>query len=61
MEGDSVTIADIACCSYLYYPEPFGFMRADWPHISRWLARIAELPGLNHPSDMMPGKPSDRA
>lgn len=61
MVGDSVTIADIACCSYLYYPEPFGFTRADWPHISRWLARIAELPGWKHPYDMMPGKPSDRA
>ena len=61
MVGDSVTIADIACCSYLYYPEPFGFARADWPHISRWLTRIAELPGWKHPYDMMPGKPSDRA
>ncbi len=61
MVGDAVTIADIACCSYLYYPEPFGFTRADWPHISRWLTRIAELPGWKHPYDMMPGNPADRA
>jgi glutathione S-transferase len=59
--GDAVTIADIACCSYLYYPEPFGFSRADWPHISRWLTRVADLPGWKHPYDMMPGNPSDRA
>lgn len=61
MVGSGVTIADIACCSYLYYPEPFGFTRADWPAIDRWLDRIAALPGWKHPYDMMPGNPSDRA
>ena len=59
--GDSVTIADCACCGYLYYPEPFGFDRADWPNIDRWLNKIAALPGWKHPYDMMPGNPSDRA
>jgi len=61
MVGDGITVADIACCSYLYYPEPFGFTRADWPAIDRWLDRIAALPGWQHPYDMMPGNPSDRA
>jgi glutathione S-transferase len=56
-----VTIADTACCGYLYYPEPFGFDRADWPNIDRWLGNIAALPGWKHPYDMMPGNPSDRA
>lgn len=55
------TIADFSCCGYLYYPEPFGFTRADWPHIDRWLDRIATLPGWKHPYDLMPGNPSDRA
>ncbi|WP_147127425.1 glutathione S-transferase family protein [Shimia ponticola] len=59
--GRDVTIADISCCSYLYYPEPFGFDRADWPHINAWLDRIAALPGWKHPYDLMPGHPSDRA
>ncbi|RUS58695.1 glutathione S-transferase family protein [Pseudorhodobacter sp. E13] len=59
--GDQVTIADLSCCGYLYYPEPFGFDRADWPHINRWLDQIAALPGWKHPYDMMPGHPSDRA
>ena len=54
------TIADFACSSYLYYPEPFGFDRADWPHIARWLDRIAALPGWKHPYDLMPGNPSER-
>jgi len=58
--GQAPTIADFACCSYLYYPEPFGFIRADWPAIDRWLDRIAALPGWAHPYDLMPGRPSDR-
>jgi glutathione S-transferase len=59
--GRSVTLADTACCGYLYYPEPFGFDRSAWPNIDRWLTAIAELPGWKHPYDMMPGRPSDRA
>lgn len=51
--GDSPTLADLSCCSYLYYPEPFGFVRADWPQIDAWLARIAALPGWKHPYDLM--------
>ena len=59
--GRTPTIADFACCSYLFYPEPFGFSRAEWPHIDRWLDGIAALPGWKHPYDLMPGNPSDRA
>lgn len=59
--GDGPTNADLSCCSYLFYPEPFGFDRKDWPHIDRWLEGIAALPGWQHPYDMMPGNPSDRA
>ncbi|MBC7138237.1 MAG: glutathione S-transferase N-terminal domain-containing protein [Defluviimonas sp.] len=59
--SDAPTIADFACCGYLYYPEPFGFSREAWPNIDRWLDGIAALPGWKHPYDMMPGRPSDRA
>ncbi|MEL6585668.1 MAG: glutathione S-transferase [Pseudomonadota bacterium] len=52
--GDGVTNADLSCCSYLYYPEPFGFDRAQWPHIDAWLDRISALPGWKHPYDLMP-------
>lgn len=52
--GDSLTNADMSCCSYLYYPEPFGFDRADYPHINRWLDNIAAVPGWKHPYDLMP-------
>ena len=59
--GTGVTNADLSCCGYLYYPEPFGFDRADWPHIDAWLTRLSEQPGWKHPYDLMPGNPSDRA
>ena len=59
--GPGLSIADLSCCGYLFYPEPFGFDRKDWPHIDAWLTRIAALPGWKHPYDMMPGNPSDRA
>lgn len=52
--GRDVTNADLSCCGYLYYPEPFGFDRKDWPNIDRWLDRIADLPGWKHPYDLMP-------
>lgn len=58
--GDAPTIADLSCCSYLYYPEPFGFDRAAYPEIAEWLDRIAALPGWRGPYELMPGKPSDR-
>ena len=59
--GSGPSNADLSCCGYLYYPEPFGFDRADWPHIDAWLDRIAGLPGWKHPYDLMPGSPADRA
>ncbi|MBI1415735.1 MAG: glutathione S-transferase [Limimaricola sp.] len=53
LAGADITIADIACCSYLYYPEDFTFDRAAWPAIDAWLDRIAAQPGWKHPYDMM--------
>ena len=59
--GDDITNADLSCCGYLYYPEPFGFDRSDWPHIDAWLTRLSETPGWKAPYDLMPGSPADRA
>ena len=61
LAADHMTIADISCCSYLFYPEAFGFDRAEWPNIDAWLGRIENLPGWKHPYDLMPGSPADRA
>jgi len=59
--GRSVTNADLTCCGYLFYDEPFGFTRADWPAIDRWLGRIADLPGWKHPYDLMRPAYPDKA
>ncbi|MDP2084435.1 MAG: glutathione binding-like protein, partial [Gemmobacter sp.] len=59
--GEAPTLADCACAGYLYYPEPFGFDRAEWPQIDAWLTRLSQVPGWKHPYDLMPGNPSDRA
>ena len=59
--GDQITNADLSCCGYLYYPEPFGFDRKDWPNIDAWLSRLSETPGWKAPYDLMPGSPADRA
>lgn len=52
--GDHLTVADICCCSYLFYPEPYGFVRGDWAHIDAWLDRIEADPRWRHPYDLMP-------
>ena len=59
--GRSVTNADLTCCGYLFYEEPFGFTRSDWPAIDAWLGRIAELPGWKHPYDLMRPAYPDKA
>ncbi|WP_137702406.1 glutathione S-transferase family protein [Marimonas lutisalis] len=59
--GDGITNADMSCCGYLFYPEPFGFDRTEWTNIDRWLSNIENTPGWKHPYDLMPGNPSDRA
>ncbi|MEP4038321.1 glutathione S-transferase family protein [Pseudophaeobacter sp.] len=59
--GDGMTNADLTCCGYLFYDEPFGFDRKDYPNIDAWLTRISATPGWKHPYDLMPGNPSDRA
>ncbi|MEP3346389.1 MAG: glutathione S-transferase family protein [Litoreibacter sp.] len=51
--GDAITTADISCCGYLFYEEPFGFNRKDWPNIDAWLTRISQVPGWKHPYDLM--------
>jgi len=51
--GDGLTNADLSCCGYLYYPEPFGFVREDHKNIDAWLTRLSEQPGWKHPYDLM--------
>ena len=59
--GEDATIADISLCGYLFWPEEIGFNWADYPNIDAWLGRIKELPGWEHPYDLMPGHPMAEA
>lgn len=59
--GDGITNADLSCCGYLYYPEPFGFDRSAFPNIDAWLTRLSAESGWKAPYDLMPGSPADRA
>ncbi len=51
--GDTITVADISCCGYLFYEEPFGFDRTAHKNIDAWLTRISQQPGWKHPYDLM--------
>jgi glutathione S-transferase len=59
--GDGITNADLSCCGYLYYTEPFGFDRSAYPNIDAWLDRLSRIRGWKAPYDLMPGSPADRA
>ncbi|MEJ6403590.1 glutathione S-transferase family protein [Yoonia sp. 2307UL14-13] len=54
LAGEEITIADIACCGYLFYDEDFTFDRAKYPNIDRWLSGIAAQSGWKHPYELMP-------
>jgi glutathione S-transferase len=47
--GDSVTVADLSLCAYLYWPEQARISVP--PGVQGWLGRIAQLPGWRHPYD----------
>jgi glutathione S-transferase len=51
--GERPTVADIACCGYLHWPDQAGIDLAAWPHVQRWLGDISALPGWKHPYDLM--------
>ena len=51
--GSTISIADIACCSYLFWPEQTGLDYSEWPHVSSWLDRIRSVPGWAHPYALM--------
>ncbi|MDQ0504904.1 glutathione S-transferase family protein [Xanthobacter agilis] len=55
--GAMPTYADVSLAGYVFYPERAGVELAQFPHLERWAARIAALPGWVHPYDLMPGHP----
>lgn len=55
--GEKASIADIAMCGYLYWPDEIGIDLGEYPSVSQWLDRIAALPNWVHPYELMPGHP----
>jgi glutathione S-transferase len=51
--GSDVTVVDVACCAYLFWPEQAGIELSAWPNIVRWLERIRALPGWAPPYDLL--------
>jgi len=44
--GETATIADLALYAYTHVAEEGGFNLRNYPALSRWLERVAELPGF---------------
>ncbi|MGY8526311.1 glutathione S-transferase family protein [Paracidovorax citrulli] len=56
--ADRCTIADFSLAGYVFYEDEIGVdWQADYPHIHAWMQRIRELPGWQHPYNLMPGHP----
>jgi len=55
--GSRLTIADISLCGYLFFADEIGVDWSEHPNIGAWLARLADMPGWQHPYDLMPGHP----
>jgi butyryl-CoA dehydrogenase len=55
--GRRPTIADFSLAGYVFWPEEIGVDWKDYPNIRDWSARIAALPGWQHPYQLMPGHP----
>jgi glutathione S-transferase len=51
--GAEPSVADIACCGYLFFADQAGIDLAGWPRVNEWLGRIRGLPGWRHPYDFL--------
>jgi glutathione S-transferase len=51
--GSTPTIADLSASAYLWWLADAGLDIAAWPHVAAWLQRISQLPGWQHPDELM--------
>ena len=58
MVGAKPTIADFSLCGYLFYPvEESGYeVRARFPNVGAWLARLRDAQGWADPYEILPGQ-----
>ena len=52
--GGELSIADISCCSYLYWADQARLDMERWPHVKDWLQVIASLPRWQPPDVLVP-------
>jgi glutathione S-transferase len=52
------TIADLSLAGYVYMPDDTGMDHSEFPNITAWKDRIRNLPGWQHPYDLLPGPTS---
>lgn len=50
---DTPTIADIACCGYLFWADQAHLDLGPWPAVQAWLERLRALPNWQAPYDLM--------
>ena len=66
LAGDHATVADVACCGYLFFldegrdrgnawADAAGLDLARWPRVAGWRARMAALPGFLPPQQLFGG------
>lgn len=55
--GAEFTVADIACCAYLFWPDQAHLDLSQWGNVIEWLQRIREIPGWEAPYDLLQSRP----
>ena len=51
--GDIPTIADVACCGFMFWAHQAGVNLDVWPNVEAWLLRLRALPGWRAPHDLL--------
>jgi glutathione S-transferase len=53
--GDRMTIADLSLAGYVFYPKgELGFdISTEYPNMSAWMERIAQMPGWQAPYELL--------
>ena len=51
--GSIPTIADVACCGFLYWAHQAQFDLDQWPAVETWLLRLRTLPGWAAPHELL--------
>ena len=51
--GKDLTMADIACCAYLFWPDQAKLDLSEWGNVTKWLERIRGVPGWGAPYELL--------